>query len=105
MALNTAEAISKFFGRQSNIFFLIDQMNALEIDPSEASGLSDARKSTIYQWIRECVAPHKYIFSASANNKYRGWATGRQTGARQLLVYGGFSAVSLYTRCVECRLC
>jgi hypothetical protein len=97
IALNTTEAISKFFGRQLNIFFLVDQMNALERDPSGTDGLSDERKRMVYEWIRECAAPHKYIFSASANNQNRGWTDGKQTGARQLLVHGGFSAVSLYT--------
>jgi hypothetical protein len=97
MALNTTEAISNFFGTQSNIFFLVDQMNILEVDPSGTDGLSDARKNTIYQWIRECVAPHKYIFSASANNRNRAKVDGKQTNARQLLVHGGFSAVSPYT--------
>jgi hypothetical protein len=97
MALNTRQAISNFFGRQSNIFFLIDQMNILEVDPSGTDGLNDARKNTIYQWIRECVAPHKYIFSASANNQNRSWVKGKQTSAQPLLVHGGFSAVSPYT--------
>ena len=107
LALDTTEAISQFFGAQSStkIIFLIDQMNALEMDPSGIDGLNDATKTTIYMWIRECVAPHKYIFSASANNRNRYWLTGKQTGARQLLVYGGFSAVCPYTRCVECRIC
>ena len=49
-----------------SIIFLIDQMNALEMDPSGIDGLNDAAKGTTYMWIRECVAPHKYIFSASA---------------------------------------
>jgi hypothetical protein len=105
MALNTTEAISSFFGRQSNILFLVDQINTLERDPSGTDDLSDERKSTIYGWIMKCVANHNYIFSASTNNRNRGRLTQKQTGARQLLVYGGFSAVSPYTRCVECRLC
>jgi hypothetical protein len=97
IALRTTEAISNFFGTQSDIFFLIDQINILEVDPSGTDGLSDARKNTIYEWIRECVAPHKYIFSASANNRNRSWVKGRQTSAQPLLVYGGFSEVSPYT--------
>jgi hypothetical protein len=105
VALNTKQAISKFFGRQSNILFLVDQMNALEKNPSGNDGLSDRKKDMIYEWIRACVAHKKYIFSASANNRNRDWATGRQTNAQPLLVYGGFSAVSPYTRCVGCRLC
>ena len=47
MALNTLEAISNFFQRQSNILFIVDQLNSLEKDPSGADGLSDARKNTI----------------------------------------------------------
>lgn len=104
LALDTMEAISKFFESQSNILFLIDQVDSLDRDLSEMDCLSNERKNRIYKWIMGCVAGHKYIFSASANNKNRGWIRGKQTGARQLLVYGGFSAVSPYTRCVECRL-
>jgi hypothetical protein len=102
MALNAMDAISEFFKEQSNILFIIDQVNIL--DPGGTDDLSDERKSKIYEWIRKCVAKHKYIFSASPNNRNRG-LKGKQTGARQLLVYGGFSTVSPHTRCVECRLC
>jgi hypothetical protein len=105
MALDTMEAIAKFFKEQSNILFIADQMNILERDPSETDWLSNERKNKIFDWIRKCVANHRYIFGASADGENSGWAERRQTGVRQLLVYGGFSAVSLYTRCVKCRLC
>jgi hypothetical protein len=104
-ALDTMEAIAEFFREQSNILFLVDQVNILEKDPSGTDGLSDDRKSVILQWIMECVAGHKYIFSASANNKNRGLTEEKQTNTRPLLVYGGFTPVSLYTRCIKCRLC
>jgi hypothetical protein len=96
MALNTVKAISHFFGRQSNILFIVDHLNVLERDPS-GDDLSDETKDRIYEWIRECVVNHKYIFSASADNQNRGWVKGKPTSARQLLFYGGFSAVSPYT--------
>jgi hypothetical protein len=105
MALNTTEAIAKFFREYSNILFIVDQVNVLERDPNGTDDLSDERKNEIFEWIMACVAHHKYIFSVSANDKNRGWTEGKQTGARQLLVYGGFSAVSLYTRCVKYKLC
>jgi hypothetical protein len=97
MALNTMKEISDFFRSLSNIFFLIDQVNALEKDPSGTDGVGDNEKNEIFNWIRMCLANHKYIFSASANNKNRGWIEGKQTGTQQLLVYKGFSAVSPYT--------
>ena len=105
MALDTTEAIAKFFGEKSNILFLVDQVNILEKDPSGMDGLSDERKGAILAWIMGCVAGHKYIFSASANNRNRGLTEGKQTSTRPLLVHGGFTPVSLYTRCIKCRLC
>jgi hypothetical protein len=104
-ALDDMEAIAKFFKEQSNILFLVDQVNILEKDPSGTDGLSDDRKSEILQWIMNCVDNHRYIFSASANNRNRGLTEEKQTNTRPLLVYGGFSPVSLYTRYITCRLC
>lgn len=97
MALNTMKAISDFFAKRSNILFIIDHLNILEMDPSGADPLSDGTKNEIRKWIRECVANHKYIFSASGDNQNRGWVKGESTGARRLLAYGGFSTVSPYT--------
>jgi hypothetical protein len=103
MALDTMKAMAKFFKERSNILFILDHVNILERDPSGIDPLSDKSKDEIFKWIEECVENHKYIFGASAENS--GWAERERTGAQRLLAYGGFSAVSLYTRRVKCRLC
>jgi hypothetical protein len=104
MALDTEEAIVEFFEKQSNLLFIIDQLNVLETDPDGRDGLSNDTRNKIFEWIWKCVVNHKYIFSASANNQTRSLMEDKQSNARRLLVYGGFSTVSLYTRCVKCRL-
>lgn len=99
-ALNTMKSISNFFGRQSNVLFIVDQLNSLEKDANKdpfKDTLSDEMKDHTYGWIMKCVSRHKYIFSASANNQNRGWRQGRVNNTDEILVYNGFSAVSPYT--------
>jgi hypothetical protein len=97
MALNTMDAISNFFGRQRNILFLVDQLNSLEKDPNGIDSLSDTVKIETQRFIMKCVANHKYIFGASANNQSKAWVKEKQSSARELFVYKGFTAVSPYT--------
>jgi hypothetical protein len=95
-ALKTMEAISEFFRGQKKILFIVDQLNALELDRSETDQASNGNKQMTLQWLRKCIAMDKCIFSVSANNQTRAWMARKQTGFQQLHVYGGFSTVSPY---------
>jgi Bacterial dnaA protein len=89
MTLNTLEEIDKFFSFGEKVIFIIDQMNALEIDsPGEKK-----KREDLSDWIGRFTYGHKKVYSTSTNNtNYR--EQDQYTNWRILPVYGGLTEVS-----------
>jgi hypothetical protein len=90
MALDTMEAISSFFGWQSNILFLVDQVNSLEMDLRERDYLSNETKGRTFAWIVGCAVGHRFIFGASASNRNRDWIKESKLGHESYSSMAGF---------------
>jgi hypothetical protein len=90
MALNTLEEIDKFFYSDEKVLFVIDQMNALEID-----GLREKEKrENLSNWIKSFTYGHKTVYSSSTNNADYHKQASSQNQCRMVPVYGGLTEVS-----------
>jgi hypothetical protein len=83
----------RIWAEHKDIYFIVDQLNALELDLQNPS--LDAEKSKVLVWLGKMSWRHRYIFSASANEKTNRVADKRQTGTHVIRFNGGMSQVCL----------
>jgi len=94
MTLQTLEEIDKFLAKQSEVVFVIDQLNALERKKDDDESTA-SEKTRLHRWLQGLVMEAKAILSSSANNHsiLKGWS--RPDNSEILHVYGGLTEVSL----------
>jgi hypothetical protein len=93
MRLKSMDDIRDFCNKLS-ILFIVDQINALDVEEEKGDTVSNDRKKDMRKWIDSLTSQHKVIYSASANYRARVRTVQKQTNDKKLYVYGGFSAVS-----------
>jgi hypothetical protein len=91
MTLKTRDEIEAFLNIQSDVIFIVDQVNALKTsdDPRE-----EAPGSSLDGWLSRFTLPHKSVYGSSANdtNFHIMFTTRNQYS--MLSSYGGFTKVS-----------
>jgi hypothetical protein len=86
------EQLFKFCEERTDIYFIVDQLNALELDSLDGSSNDKKKEVTIN--LKRITKRHKYIFSASANEKSYQLADSKQSGVLVLPIHGGMNRVS-----------
>ncbi|KIX05638.1 uncharacterized protein Z518_03610 [Rhinocladiella mackenziei CBS 650.93] len=94
VTLDTKEKIRIFLGRQRNVIFVIDQMNALCEKEGEPQHTRSA-KGDLSDWINRLIARHTAVLSSSANNQdyLRGQIL--ENSNFTMLVYGGLTETEM----------
>ena len=85
------DALLRFWRQQRKLYFIVDQLNALELGGRHAS--LDEVKEKVTQRLHQMRIHHKYIFSASANEKSDVQANMKQGGITVIRFLGGMSKV------------
>jgi hypothetical protein len=86
------EEIHAFFGRQTNVVIVGDQLNALTESncPREERG----DRADLYRWLNRFTFKHTAVFSSSANYKEFVDKSKKQTSNWVIRAYGGLERVS-----------
>jgi len=94
MALDTQEEIDRFFQGQSDVVFVIDQLNTLEKEDGDDEPTIN-EKAELRQWLRGIQATGKALLSLSANNHSVLNKPLGQSSNEVMYVYGGLTEVGL----------
>jgi energy-coupling factor transporter ATP-binding protein EcfA2 len=86
------EPLLKFCEKRTDIYYIVDQLNALEL--GGLHGSSDDEKKEVTTKLKRITSGHMYIFSASANEKSNQIADSKQSGISVLRMDGGMNRVS-----------
>jgi len=86
-----------------SLYFIVDQINALEHEPPNADDHPNARKEELALFLKGISTGHFYIYSASANYRTARWMAQKQTGEDKMSIMGGMSEVRnpLWTPCLS----
>jgi Cdc6-like AAA superfamily ATPase len=95
------EDLFKFWDKNKDVYFVVDQLNALELGGS--SSALDNDKAKVTKHLRKMKYGRKYIFSASANEKLYQEAASKQSGVTVIRMNGGMTEVCLCSLCVGHR--
>jgi hypothetical protein len=86
-----ADALLKFWKAQKGIYFIVDQLNALELG-GRTQALDEVKKD-VTGWLRKMILRHRYIFSASANEISNQVADMKQSKITVIRINGGMTQV------------
>jgi len=95
LTLNTMEKIGYFLKQRKKAFFVIDQMDALNVKSGDQDSVREA-KTNLATWIPIFISTHKAVLSSSANNQSYLRQQNHQNNNRTMRVYGGLTKVSLH---------
>lgn len=87
---NDVDALIAFMSQQRYLYVVVDQMNALELSANDERA---AKKSQVRDWLDRMKRNHRYIFSASANEKSSREAHMKQSGIAVFYILGGMTKV------------
>lgn len=93
-ALQSEDDVVAFCKRNRSMYFIIDQMNALDREDSNMDTVNNARKDAIQQFLDLLTPGHYQITSASSNHKTAMYMKKKQTNELKMALMGGMSAVS-----------
>jgi hypothetical protein len=90
MTLDTEKEIKEFFREQSDVMFVIDQVNALD------NKATDMKTRDLSEWLRSLWVDDDAIaiLSSSANNHSILNEASKQSTSEIMYVYGGLTRVS-----------
>jgi len=91
LTLDTEEKIKKFLGKQDDVLFVIDQMDAL----SEANTENNEDKVKLRALIDNLISSRKAVLGTSANDQEYLKRQISENNDRTMRVYGGFTKVCL----------
>jgi DNA replication protein DnaC len=94
--LRTEVEIEDFLMRQSNVLFIVDQLNALT--ESNGSNAEILRRGQLYSWLMRFTSDHIAVFSSFVNYEEFVDKSKKQTSNRVVPVYGGLERVSHRTQ-------
>lgn len=80
---------------EGKLYFIVDQLNALEVEKEGRDRTSNATKEHISHWLDAFTACHCRVQSASPNYQTFYYLEKRQTNDRKIAAQGGFSKVSI----------
>lgn len=85
----------KFCGnfRETHLYFIIDQINALEKEETNADSVSNFQKEDLQAFLQKITVGHYSIASASANYRTFQHMAQKQTGEIKMSMMGGMSKV------------
>jgi hypothetical protein len=86
------ERLLEFCENHTEIYFIVDQLNALELGGRNEG--RDDEKKRVKGYLARITSRHKYIFSAPANQKSNQAADSKQTGISVIRMHGGMNQVS-----------
>jgi hypothetical protein len=93
-ALKSQDDIIDFCAGHVPLYFIIDQMNALDHEGGNMDTVDNRRKAAAQEYLDELTSGHYRITSASANYQTAMHMARKQTGERKLALMGGMSEVS-----------
>jgi hypothetical protein len=85
------DALLEFWDEHRHLYFIVDQLNVLEVGGHTAS--LDDEKRQVMKWLNKMQLNHKYIFSASANEKSNAQFDMKQSGTTVIRFLGGMNEV------------
>jgi hypothetical protein len=85
----------KFCGNlgEMQLYFIIDQINALENEGTNADLVSNSQKKDLWAFLQKITVGHYSITGASANYRTFQCMAWKQTGEVKMLMMGGMSKV------------
>ena len=102
VALRNMDDIMRFVDSQTNVIFVVDQLNALttnECSPEEAK-----KRAKLHDWLVLCLSSITSVCSTSANYSEHLKTTVKKSSYIVLHVYGGLTRVSHLQIYVKMRL-
>jgi hypothetical protein len=91
ITLKTQDEIEAFLNDQSDVIFVVDQMNALK---SSGDLREEKQRSDLASWLDRSASPHTSVYSSSANDTNFHKKSIQKNQNSVLDVYGGFTKVS-----------
>lgn len=88
--LRNVDELIRFLANNRDIYIIVDQMNVLEVEEKD---ICEREKVNVSQWLRNLRFRHRYMFSASANEKSNREAYKKQLGISVIPTFGGMSPV------------
>ena len=88
---SSVDDLFKFWNDHTDRYLVVDQLNVLEVDPDSDS--LKATKEGIYRQLNEMRFAHRYIYSASANEKANRDVDLKQAPIKVFSMYGGMDEV------------
>ena len=88
--LRTTESVKELIESMRNdreVYIIVDQVNALESETNKEV------KDQVSRWLRTLRSNHRYLFSASANEKSNQDAEKKQNGISVFPMFGGMNLV------------
>jgi hypothetical protein len=92
--LESQEDIIYFCDRQMPMYFIVDQMNALDRESDNMDTVDNQRKAAAQEYLDQLTSSHYRITSASANHRTAMHMAKKQTNEMKLALMGGMSEVS-----------
>jgi hypothetical protein len=93
-ALRSQDDVIAFCRNHLPAYFIIDQMNALDLEDPNMDRVNDERKAAAQKFLDRLTNGHYLITSASAGHRSAVHMAGGRTGERKLALMGGMSEVS-----------
>jgi len=80
-------------GEGEVLYFLVDQLNALDTNPETVTSLNLQKRIDALDFIQQIQGRHYYVWSASGNYEYAEHDMYRQIGEERIILTPGFSQV------------
>jgi beta-glucosidase/6-phospho-beta-glucosidase/beta-galactosidase len=93
-ALKSQDDIMHFCDEHMPVYFIVDQMNALDHEDVNMDTVDNQRKTVAQESLDKLTSSHYQITSASANHRTAMHMKKMQTGEMKLALMGGMSEVS-----------
>jgi hypothetical protein len=93
--LKDLQSFSQEWPRSKRLCFIIDQINALDVEEDGKDSISEPRKNQLREFFDLATYSHISIKSASANHKTARHMEQKQTDEEKLAFLGGMTAVSI----------
>jgi tRNA A37 threonylcarbamoyladenosine biosynthesis protein TsaE len=87
-----------------DVYVIIDQVNALEATSDDSRNLEEMKGQAL-RWLGALRFRHRYIFSASANERSNRDADRKQSGISVVPIFGGMNSVRCYLLIIPQCLC
>ena len=95
-ALGSTHDVEKFCCENLPMYFIIDQMNALDAEVSNQDVSTNSQKAFLLEFLTSLTVGHYQITSASANHKTALYVEKRQTNDLKQSLMGGMTEVCKY---------